>query len=178
MCGLEGAAEDFFGGGPEHFVGDVAGACAAVAVVVNGVGGEESVLDGVGEDAAEQPEDAVHGGVFVAAGVHVAGPLLDVVAVDVAQGGVSVSEPDVFGDQVSVVLDCEFVDIECRPPPVSATRRVSGGPGSGRGTCVGNARRLRAVPSVHGLDQAAAILLDDETRTWGLPCGRLHQEPC
>lgn len=85
--------------------------------MVHGVGGKESVLDRVGEDAAEQPENAVHGGVFVAAGVKFGSPLLDVVAVSVTQGGVAVARPDVLGDQVSVVLDSELVDIERWPPP-------------------------------------------------------------
>lgn len=54
--GLVGAAEDFFGDGPEHFADDVVGASAAVAVVVDRVGGNETVLDRVAEDAAEKAE--------------------------------------------------------------------------------------------------------------------------
>jgi hypothetical protein len=51
---LEGAAEYFFRGGPEHFVGDAEGAFAAVSVVVDWCGGDEAVVGGVAEDAAEK----------------------------------------------------------------------------------------------------------------------------
>jgi hypothetical protein len=60
----------------------------------------------------------VDGGVLVAASVQVGGPLLDVAAVDVAQSGLAVAGTEVLGDQVVIVLDGEFIDVECRPPSV------------------------------------------------------------
>jgi hypothetical protein len=53
LFGLEGAAQDFLRGGPEHLVRDAEGAFAAAVVAVYWVGGEQAVFDGVGEDAAE-----------------------------------------------------------------------------------------------------------------------------
>jgi hypothetical protein len=50
---------------------DAEGACAAVAVRVHGVGGQETVFDRVAEDAPEQADDAHDGGVLVAGGVQV-----------------------------------------------------------------------------------------------------------
>jgi hypothetical protein len=115
LRGLVGAAEDFFGGGPEHFADDVVGASAAVAVVMDRVGRNEPVVDSVAEDAAQEAEQAVDGGVLIAAGVEVGGPSLDVAAVDDAQCGVAEPRRDVFAGQVGVVLDGEVVHGQGRP---------------------------------------------------------------
>jgi hypothetical protein len=69
LFGLLGTAQDLLGGGPQHFLGDAEGAFAAAVVAVHQVGGDQSVRDGVAEDAAEQADDAFDGGVFVAGGV-------------------------------------------------------------------------------------------------------------
>jgi hypothetical protein len=83
LFGLECSAEDFFGGCPAHFVDDVEGAWSAVAVVVDGVGVDESVFGGVVGDSAEQAGGAADGGGPVAGVEKVGFPLVDVVWVDV-----------------------------------------------------------------------------------------------
>ncbi|HEY4458533.1 MAG TPA: hypothetical protein VGN81_29745 [Pseudonocardiaceae bacterium] len=104
MFGLLGAAEDFFGGGPQHFVGDAEGAFASAVVAVDGIGGELAVVDGVGEDAAEEADDAFDCGVFVAGGVEVGGPLADVAGDEFVEEGGAEARPDVPVDEAAVVV--------------------------------------------------------------------------
>jgi hypothetical protein len=56
LRGLKGTAEDLIRSGPEHLADDVVGTSAAVAVVVKGIGGDEPVVDGIAEDAAEEAQ--------------------------------------------------------------------------------------------------------------------------
>ncbi len=114
LFGLVGAAQDFLRGWPRAFLGDAEGAFAAS--VVYGVGGEQAVFDGVGEDAAEQADDAFDGGVFVAGGVQVGGPLADVAGEDVVEGAGAEAWRDVPVDQVAVVVEGDLVEVQGGPP--------------------------------------------------------------
>jgi hypothetical protein len=89
---------------------------APVAMVMDRVGRDTAVVDSVAEDTTEQRYNSEHRGVFVATGVQLHCPLVDFVAVDLAHGLVAEAWPDVLGDQVLVVLQGEFVDVEGGPP--------------------------------------------------------------
>jgi hypothetical protein len=65
-AGLFSDGHDLFRGGPDPFRDDPAGASSAAAAFVDGVGRDEVLVGGVGEDHRQQVEQAGHGGGGVA----------------------------------------------------------------------------------------------------------------
>jgi hypothetical protein len=108
---------------------DAVAVSSAASSAVNGVGWDESIVGGVGEDHRQEFDDAGDGGVDVAEGVEVGDPLVDAERGDRVDGRASPAEQDVAAEHAAVVVDGAWVEVECGEP--------DGDPFGERGLAVG-----------------------------------------
>nr|WP_235999412.1 hypothetical protein [Qaidamihabitans albus] len=126
---LVGDADDLLRCGPDPFGADVAVASSAAAVFVDWVGGDESLVGGVGEDHRQQVEQACDGGGGVALG-ECFGPEGDIEGADGAERCRAEVGQDVAAQFAAVALDRAFVQVEGGQPaldPLGEGRPTGGG---------------------------------------------------